>query len=114
MSSVNRVALDDRVAKQIQLLNDARDGRLDKLDCPVCHEAAVSVWFTNPADETYRTWFLCGACDFCTRAQELERPHFFSDDRRRLDLEERDSEILKNSMFKDRRNERNERLRSAG
>jgi putative transposase len=34
-------------------------GHLDSLECPNCRHKAVSVWFSHPASDTYRTWFIC-------------------------------------------------------
>jgi len=43
--------------------------------------ASVSVWFTHPAEDVYRTWFLCSDCDFHTRAQLVDRPPCFLEGR---------------------------------
>jgi len=92
--------MDDRVTRIVGLASQAENGFLEELECPECHECAVSVCFTHPADDEYRTWFFCTACDFQTRAQNSQKPQFFSEDRRRLDLEGRDKSILENALFK--------------
>src|SRR5216683_3794666 len=43
------------MSSQLRLLQDAAAGRLDNLDCPNCEHAPVSVWFTHPAADTYRS-----------------------------------------------------------
>jgi hypothetical protein len=91
---------DEDLSVQLRLLNEAAAGRFDDLECPKCRRPAVSVWFTHPAADVYRTWFICADCDFHTRAQNTERPNFFSEARVSTDLEERDLSILKESLFK--------------
>jgi hypothetical protein len=91
---------DERLSVQLRLLDEAAAGRLDDLECPDCRQAAVSVWFTHPAADIYRTWFICADCPFYTRAQNTEPPHFFSEDRVNTDLEEQDLSILRGALFK--------------
>jgi hypothetical protein len=91
---------DETLPLYLHLLHQAAAGRLEGLECPKCRHAAVSAWFTHPAEDFYRTWFLCAKCDFHTRAQNTEKPMFFSEERRRIDLETRDSAILQQSVFK--------------
>lgn|GEM_PF-2566511 len=99
-NSQNPSRTDEELALQLRLLNEADAGRLDDLECPECRHAAVSVWFSHPAAEVYRTWFICASCDFHTRAQNTEKPRFFSDERVSTDLEEKDLAILRQSLFK--------------
>jgi len=89
-----------RLVLQLRLLEDAAIGRLDNLDCPNCRHAAVSVWFTRPAADSYRTWFICADCDFHTRVQNTNRPHSFSQERVNGKLEEHDFSILKQALFR--------------
>lgn len=91
---------EDRVAGQVRLLNEVLTGHLDGLDCPNCHNSAVSVWFTHPSPDAYRTWFICGNCDFQARAQDANRPRFFGEDRLRPDLEAIDASIIERAAFK--------------
>jgi hypothetical protein len=88
------------VEEQVRLLNDAIAGHLDGLLCPSCHESAVSVWFTNPRPNSYRTWFVCQNCQFHTRVQNATKPRFFGEDRVNPALEAADAEILKRAKFK--------------
>lgn len=60
----------------------------------------VSVWFSNPAERTYRTWFLCSDCGFHTRAQHSGMPSHFAEERRRQDLDGLDCDILKKAILK--------------
>jgi ribosomal protein S27E len=99
-NSQNPKRTNDELSLQLRLLKEANAGHLDDLECPKCRHAAVSVWFSHPAAEVYRTWFICGNCDFHTRAQNTERPGFFSDERVSTDLEEKDLAILRQSLFK--------------
>jgi hypothetical protein len=46
---------DERASWHVQLLKEAAAGRLDDLECPKCRQLAVSVWFTHPAADFYRT-----------------------------------------------------------
>jgi hypothetical protein len=91
---------DDRLAAHMRLLKEASIGKLQGLGCPSCRQDSVSVWFTHPGAEIYRTWFLCASCDFNSRALNSSKPDFFLDDRVRQDLEERDAAILRNAIFK--------------
>ena len=91
---------DDRPSSHLYLLKEAAAGRFDGLKCPQCYHKAISVWFTHPTSDVYRTWFICADCDFHTRAQNTERPRFFSDDRVSADLEERDLAIVRQTIFK--------------
>jgi hypothetical protein len=91
---------DERVSLHMQLLKEASAGRLDDIECPKCRQPAVSVWFTHPAADFYRTWFICVNCDFHTRAQNTQKPVFFSEDRASTELEEKDLAILRQSIFK--------------
>jgi hypothetical protein len=62
------------VVARSALLRAASEGKLDGLRCPRCQHSCVSVWFTRPADDLYRTWFLCDRCGFEMRAQNVGRP----------------------------------------
>ncbi|MAT15501.1 MAG: hypothetical protein CMJ46_09565 [Planctomyces sp.] len=83
----------------VQLLRDCESGKLDALNCPRCHEDAISVWFTNPKKGEYRTWFLCGKCGFQTRAQNETQPRHFCPDRIHRELEANDRAILNVARF---------------
>jgi hypothetical protein len=98
-SSCQQTSL-EKVRLQLRLPEQAAIGRLDDLECPQCGHKAVSVWFTHPAANIYRTWFGCSHCNFITRAQNSTRPPFFSEARVRQDLEERDLVALESSVFK--------------
>jgi hypothetical protein len=89
-----------RVKSYASLAAAAENGHLDSLECPVCHRDAVSAWFSNPAAGVFRTWFLCRECSFSSRTQNAGQPRFFSQSRRRTDLEERDREILSKPVFR--------------
>ena len=96
----NSTSSKGRMAGYLRLLNEYEAGNLDNLECPTCRHRAVSVWFTNPAKDFYRTWFLCTDCNFHTRAQNSGKPQHFSEERRRMDLEERDAAILNVAVVK--------------
>lgn len=69
-----------------RLANEAAAGHFDDLECPKYQHAAVSVWFTHPAPDVYRMWFICADCDFHTRAQLKEKPPYFKQSRVSTDL----------------------------
>ena len=71
------------LAGRVALLRAAAEGRLDGLPCPSCGRPCVSVWFTHPAEDLYRTWFVCSACGFEMRAQNAGRPPYYSEERDR-------------------------------
>src|SRR5260370_41590087 len=77
-----------RAKDRLALLQAANEGKLDGLPCPRCKAPKVSVWFTRPAENEYRTWFICDRCGFEMRAQNTGRPIHYSEDR---DLGRRDS-----------------------
>ena len=91
---------EDAVERHVRLTHEAHAGQLEDLECPECSLAAVSVWFTHPAPDVYRTWFLCANCKFHTRAQNAEKPQFFSEERVDTELEGRDLAILRAAKFK--------------
>jgi hypothetical protein len=84
---------------QIDLLRKAEQGQLENLVCPQCGWLEVSVWFSHPADDLFRTWFLCSHCAFHFRAQNGGRPTFFSEDRILPELEKRDQTIADIQKF---------------
>lgn len=90
----------ERASELVRLANEAAAGRFEGLRCPKCHEAAVSVWFTHPAADVYRTWFICAGCDFHSRAQHTDKPPSFTESRVSTDLEERDLLVLRGARFK--------------
>jgi len=65
---------DELVSMHLRLLNQANAGQLDELQCPKCRLLTVSAWFSRPAEDVYRTWFLCANCDFHARAQNSAKP----------------------------------------
>jgi hypothetical protein len=93
------MASDEPISLHLRLLNAVADGHFEALDCPICCQQNVSVWFTHPAPGIYRTWFICRNCDLHTRAQHSVRPKFFSLTRIRPELEDIDSSILNSTTF---------------
>ena len=84
----------------LDLLKWLESGVLDSIPCPNCGQPTVSVWFTRPAPEEYRTWFTCGNCPFRTRANNTMKPDRFSEERRSLQLEQQDKEVLRQLKFR--------------
>src|ERR1700745_1143217 len=41
------------------LCRQEASGHLDSIECPSCRQRSVSVWFTRPRKNQYRTWFIC-------------------------------------------------------
>jgi hypothetical protein len=91
---------DGRLREHIQLLKAAEAGSLDEHVCPHCRKRANSVWFSNLAKDHFRTWFVCTECTFHTRAQNSDKPAFFSAERCYPDLKARDKSILGAAKFK--------------
>lgn len=75
---------------RLALLRAATSGILTELSCPTCALATVSVRFTHPAPEEYRTWFVCSSCKFEMRTQDSGKPPHFAQGLIDLALEERD------------------------
>ncbi len=93
-------AQDDRINRQLTLVKQAALGQFENLECPDCRHPSVSVWFTHPQPDEYRTWFVCAACKFHTRAHNSARPAHFTEDRVNSELEGMDESILKAAIFK--------------
>jgi hypothetical protein len=81
---------DDPIEIHLQLLKAAEHGRVTAIQCPVCSRPEVSVWFTLPAPEQCRTWFVCDNCDFHTRVQTSGKPKYFTQTRVKPKLDELD------------------------
>jgi len=80
------------VQRRLALVKLEAKGVLDKLPCPSCGQAAVSVRYTNPSLGQYRTWFICQRCGFSMRVQNSGVPEHFSQSRVDTRLEESDRE----------------------
>ena len=65
--------------KEVALLHEVNEGKLDNLECPKCHHETVSAWFTRPEPETFRTWLICAGCDFWSHVINSAMPPFFSE-----------------------------------
>lgn len=61
--------MDSRVPAQIDLLKKVDEGQLDELPCPQCRFTTVSVRFTQPTPDSYRTLLICSNCNFHFGAQ---------------------------------------------
>ena len=83
MSNDGSPSLETDLRARVALCQAAVDGKLDGLPCPRCRQRCVSVWFTHPAEELYRTWFVCSRCGFEMRAQNTGRPPHYSAERDR-------------------------------
>jgi hypothetical protein len=99
-NSQNQTRTESALSSQLRLLQEAAIGHLDELECPSCRHSAVSVWFSHPAADMYRTWFICAECEFHARVQNTDRPRCFSEDRVSTELEERDLSIVRQAIFK--------------
>jgi len=83
------------VTNRLRLLRDLEFGQLESLDCPDCNKQAVSVWFSHPRRDVYRTWFVCSNCSFRMRARNSRRPKFYSDERLSHESDVYDDRLLK-------------------
>ena len=90
----------ERLAHQLRRLEAAAAGTLDALECPNCLKYSVSVWFTHPGDDIFRTWFICGECSFEMRAQNSGRPQHYSEDRLSEQKGNYDESLLAKARFK--------------
>lgn len=88
MPSESSVSQSPKFQAGVALAWMADAGQLDALPCPECHDSSVSVWFTHPAENEYRTWFICEKCGFQTRARNEGRPAHYSEARDRTSREE--------------------------
>ena len=50
---------------RLGLLRALESGLVNSIECPDCHEHSITVWFTHPSENEYRTWFVC-----CARVQD--------------------------------------------
>jgi hypothetical protein len=87
------------VSARLVLLHELESGRLDSIECPICHAHSISVWFTHPAENEYRTWFVCHGCSFKLRAQNTERSQFYSSARINDELQAYDVELFAQGVF---------------
>ena len=92
-NSQHRSSSDD-VSRRMKLLHELESGVLDSLECPDCHKRTVSVWFSHPGETEYRTWFVCSNCSFRMRAQNTDRPRFYSEERLSHELDVYDNRLL--------------------
>jgi hypothetical protein len=74
-------------------------GILNSIECPQCHRHSVSVWFTHPQVNEYRTWFICTECSFEMRVQNSEKPLHYTEDRVDARLETYDVDVLRKKRF---------------
>src|ERR1043166_2690504 len=91
----------DDVIRRVKLLNELESGSLDSIECPDCQNRTVSVLFSHPGENEYRTWFVCSDCSFRMRAQNTGRPRFYSEDRLSHELDVYDSRPLGMTKLKD-------------
>lgn len=87
------------VAAMVGLLRTAEAGQLDSIECPQCQSLSVSVRFTHPRPDEYRTWFICTSCSFRMRSQNSKRPQHYSAAREDASLDALDTAILKRKRF---------------
>lgn len=90
----------ETIERKLALVRSADAGKLDSLECPNCGRHSVSVWFTHPRENEYRTWYVCSDCPFKMRGHNLARPSFFSEERVDPEFDEHDERILREAVFK--------------
>ena len=99
--TVSPTQTQERVRRRTALLEVACEGHFDKsLNAQTAVMPGASVWVTDPSPGEYRTWLLCAFCDFHSHVINSGKPTYFTEDRRRADLEERDRAILKQIISK--------------
>lgn len=84
---------------RLKLLEKSDEGYLDRLECPACHRPSVSVAFSHPGSNEYRTWFTCHECSFSMRVQNTGKPPHYSEDRIDVDRQAYDIELLRRCIF---------------
>lgn len=84
----------DEIELRSALVRALESGRLDHMECPNCREYAITVWFSNPIEGEYRTWFICSSCSFEMRVQNSMKPRFYSDERVSHELDQYDRRVL--------------------
>lgn len=89
----------ENVDKHVTMLWSLESGLFDSIECPNCAKREVSAWFTNPAENEFRTWFVCGACGLENRAINDGKPKMFRADRIHSELQKRDETIVKQRKF---------------
>ena len=90
---------DNDLIVRMGLIREVESGVLDSIECPHCHRHSVSVWFTHPKWNEYRTWFRCRDCSFEMRVQNSERPQHYCAERIDEALEAYDSDLLEKKHF---------------
>jgi hypothetical protein len=88
------------IEARLALARAADSGVLDSLECPDCGCHTVSIWFSHPREDEYRTWFICSECAFNMRGQNLDRPRHYSEERVDPEFEMYDDRILGQAIFK--------------
>jgi ribosomal protein S27E len=83
-----------KVEQRVALLRAVEAGTFVELPCPDCGHHTVSAWFTHPAADEYRTWFVCADCPFEMRAHDTGRPSRFCEERVHDQFQERDRAVL--------------------
>jgi hypothetical protein len=100
MRSQNSHSPNSDLNERLWLARASEEGILDNLPCPDCHNDSVSVRFTHPAANEYRTWYVCKCCSFKMRTHDTERPPYYHNDRVDEQLQAYDSDLLKKMLFK--------------
>jgi len=88
------------VEETVALLKALVSGSIDEIECPSCRRHCMRVWFTNPAQAEFRTWFVCSHCGAKRRVQDSCRPRFYREDLRNKELEAYDRELLSSRRLK--------------
>lgn len=94
MPSENSPSQNSELSIKLTLLRVLDSGVIDSIQCPQCLNGSVSVWFTHPLANEYRTWFTCEKCSFRMRVQNSERPRYFIEGRVDQRLDTYDTKIL--------------------
>ncbi|HTR67760.1 MAG TPA: hypothetical protein VMH85_18410 [Terriglobales bacterium] len=82
-----------------RLWSQTDGGVFDSLECPSCHHRSVSIWFTHPRADQYRTWFICKQCRLEARFINSGPPKNYTEARINEHLQAHDSECLARARF---------------
>jgi len=85
--------------KHAKMLWSLESGIFDCIECPKCGKCEMSAWFTNPAPNEFRTWFVCCSCGYESHTMNAVKPANFRADRIHLEFQKRDEEIVKQRKF---------------
>jgi len=77
-----------------RLLERTVTDEFDSLECPQCHQPSLSIWFTPPRKDHYRTSFVCSQCQLEARDIDRQMAGNYWEERMNRRLHAYDAELL--------------------